>query len=310
MRFRVLAPLLALTLVAPGLVPAQESDGDRPPAPAAPRPWAGPRLRGAIESLEARLDRAVSRVSAPQPGVLLGRADSSRGYRLPGYGVVFVLAPRALPGDNAVFFLRQPPNAPSPASSPATPPLPGDDRAWPPERVEEIEREVLILQHVAESERRAAEKDMDRIVHDVRVRLAAPPEAPSAPDAPAPPAADGETPPPAPPADELALPESPPWKFWFEVASPGERRSPDRVVADVRAAVVGVLESPSSRIVGLGPDESLTVAVDFVPGDVFAVPARPARTLVVRVRQRDLEARARGALGREELRGRVDVTEY
>jgi hypothetical protein len=306
MRPRVLGLLLALTAFAPALVSAQApgtAEADARP------PCAGPRLRGDIRSLEARLDRAVSRVSAPEPGVLLGRADSSRGYRLPGYGVVFVLAPRALPGDEAAFLLRRPPDA-NAAVPGGLPLLPGDDVAWPPERVEEIERQVLILQGMTENERRAAEKDMERIVHDVRVRLASPPAAPSGPGAPASPAAEGATPLPPPPPDELALPESPPWKFWFEVKTAGERRSPDRVVADVRAAVVGVLESPSSRIVGLEPDESLTVAVDFVPGGVLAVPARPARTLVVRVRQRDLDARARGALAPEDLRGRVEVTEY
>jgi hypothetical protein len=306
MRHRALGFLLVLA-AAPTLALAQASA--TPEGEARP-PWAGPHLRGEIRSLEVRLDRAVSRVSAPEPGVLLGRADSSRGYRLPGYGVVFVLAPRVLPGDKAVLLLRRPPDAH--AALPAgAPPLPGDDLAWPPERVEEIERQVLILQDMTENERRAAEKDMERIVHDVRVRLASPPDAPSAPAAPTtPPEGEGATPPPPPAPDQLALPESPPWKFWFEVHTTGERRSPDRVVADVRAAVIGVLDSPSSRIVGLGPDESLTVAVDFVPSGVFAMPARPSRTLVLRVRQRDLDARARGALTPEDLRGRVEVTEY
>jgi hypothetical protein len=305
MRSPVLGFVLALTALAPSLLSAQAPDtpaGDARPS------GAGSRLRGAIRSLEVRLDRAVSRVSAPEPGVLLGRADSSRGYRLPGYGVVFVLAPRALPSEKAVFLLRRSPDA-HPALPAGALPLPGDGLAWPPERVEEIERQVLILQDMTESERRAAEKDMERIVHDVRVRLASPPDAPSGPGAPPSPAGEGATPLPPPPP-ELALPESPPWKFWFEAETAGERRAPDRVVADVKAAVVGVLESPSSRIVGLGDDESLTVAVDFVPGEIFAVPARPSRTLVLRVRQRDLDARARGAITAEDLRGRMEITEY
>jgi hypothetical protein len=290
MRPRAFGFLLVLA-AAPALVSAQASG--TPEAGARP-PWAGPRLRGEIRSLEIRLDRAVSRVSAPEPGVLLGRADSSRGYRLPGYGVVFVLAPRVLPGDKAVFLLRRPPDAHTALPAGGSP-LPGDERAWPPERVEEIERQVLILQDMTENERRAAEKDMERIMHDVRVRLASPPDAPDAPSAPTAPTSP----------DQLALPESPPWKFWFEVQTTGERRSPERLVADVRAAVIGVFESPSSRIVGVE-----AAAVDFVPGGVFAMPARPSRTLVLRVRQRDLDARARGALTPEDLRGRVEVTEY
>ncbi len=54
--------------------------------------------RDALEALEAQLDRAVDRVSLPRVAGLLAR-DAARGYRLPGYGVVFVLTPRALPGD-------------------------------------------------------------------------------------------------------------------------------------------------------------------------------------------------------------------
>ena len=44
----------------------------------------------------------------PHAGILLGRSRSSRGYRLPGYGIVFVLTPRALPGDENVFVVRRP----------------------------------------------------------------------------------------------------------------------------------------------------------------------------------------------------------
>ena len=79
---------------------------------------------------------------------------------------------------------------------------------------------------------------------------------------------------------------------------------------DVRTAVIEALDARAGAAVGLGDDEFVTVAVDFVPGDFFASHRRPARTLIVRVRQGDLEARAAGALAPEELRERVEVIEY
>jgi hypothetical protein len=102
----------------------------------------------------------------------------------------------------------------------------------------------------------------------------------------------------------------PPWKFWFEGEASEEKRTPDRVVEDVRAAVIETLETRGATVAGLGEDDFVTVAVDFVPGDVFASPRRPTRTLIVRARQGDLAARAAGALAPEELRARVEVIEY
>ena len=52
------------------------------------------------------------------------------------------------------------------------------------------------------------------------------------------------------------------------------------------------------------------MAVDFVPGGLFAAQARPEKTLVVSARVRDVDARARGAITPEEFRRRVEVTEY
>jgi hypothetical protein len=102
----------------------------------------------------------------------------------------------------------------------------------------------------------------------------------------------------------------PPWAFWFEAQPGGEERSPDRIVEEVRDAVLGALDSEGDAVGGLAPEEYVTVAIDFVPGGFFASDRRPARTLIVRARQRDLAARARGALGPEELRSRVEVIEY
>jgi hypothetical protein len=112
------------------------------------------------------------------------------------------------------------------------------------------------------------------------------------------------------PAGGPTAPPPPPWRFWFETERPKEERTPERVVEDVREAVIEVLESRGAGVVGLEADEFVTVAVDFVPGDFFAAHPRPTRTLIVRARQKDLAARGRGAMAPEELRAKVEVIEY
>ncbi len=54
----------------------------------------------------------------------------------------------------------------------------------------------------------------------------------------------------------------------------------------------------------------MTVAVDFVPPGVFVAQMRPTRTVVVRARKRDLDARLLGQLSADDLRRRVEVSEY
>ena len=273
-RRALVAALLALAL------PAAAQDQKKTPAPAA---------REGIETIEAQITRAVDRVSLPHAARLLGRVESGRGYRLPGYGLVLVLTPRMLPGgEGQVYVLRN--GAPKHRRIRVDPHRPSTgEPEWTVDeaQIETFERQVLVLQHETEATRRAAEEEMERIVHDVRVRVAPPPPA--------------EPPPP---------PAPPPWKFWFETGTPEEKRSPEAVVADVRAALVDALAAPGEGLVGLVGDDRITVAVDFVPGGIFAVPARPEKTLVVSARVRDVRARARGAITPEELRRRVEVTEY
>jgi len=272
--------------------------------------------RAAIESLEGRLEQAVARVSMPHAGILLGRAGASRGYRLPGYGIVFVLAPRALPGDEGpVFVVRGGPGKSRRGHG-------EDTGAGHPElevvtsleveEIEALERQVVILQHAAEAQRRAAEEDHERIVHDIRIRLAPAPDSEAGEgerravlvdEGALPPAPEGAPPSPG-------VPPPPPWHFWFGEEASEEGRSPDQVVEDVRGAVVTVLESRAPGVAGLGADEFVTVAVDFVPGGFFASPRRATRTLIVRARQKDLAAHARGKIASKELRARVEVFEY
>jgi hypothetical protein len=258
--------------------------------------------REGIEAVEAQLARAVDRVSLPHAARLLGRAESARGYRLPGYGLVLVLTPRMLPGgEGQVFVLRG--GAPKHRVHVEARRSSTGEAEWTvdDEQIQTFERQVLVLQHETEAARRAAEEDMERLVEDVRVRVALPPAvAPPAPEAPAPPSPPEAPPPPSPP----------PWKFWFETGTPEEKRTPEAVVADVRGAVIDALAAQGGRLVGLAGDERVTVAVDFVPGGIFAAQARPGKTLVVSVRVKDVDARARGAITPEELRRRVEVTEY
>jgi hypothetical protein len=130
--------------------------------------------------------------------------------------------------------------------------------------------------------------------------------APSAPAAPATPSVPAR-----PPAGPLA-PAGAPWRYWVEDSGDDrEARTPERVVADTREAVVRALEEHSGLLTSLGPDETVTVVVDFVAGTPFLEEdARPARSLTLRVRKRDLDARRAGSLAAEELRSRVEAAEY
>jgi hypothetical protein len=291
-----------------------------------------------LETLEARLDRAVDRVSLPHAARLLGRAELARGYRLPGYGLVLVLTPRALPGGEGRAYAldgraprpRHVHVDPRPRNGTETVVLNVDDS----DGLETFERQVLVLQHETEAARLAAEEEMDRMTYAMRVRIAPPepgevspspevppaplppgaPPAPESPEAPAPPAPPGVPTPavaPAPPALPMWKTTAPPWKYWFEVSGPAETRTPETVIADVRASLVETLAATdAAALSGLAADERVTVAVDFVAGGLFVANARPTHTLLVSLRARDVAARAKGSISPEELRRRVEVSEY
>jgi hypothetical protein len=269
-----------------------------PPALAAQKEKARPAAsRTELEAVEATVARAVDRVSLPHAAPLLGRPESARAYRLPGYGIVLVLAPRTLPGGvGQVYVFRGPKHRRARtvvASPPTGEPAPADEAA-----IETFERQVLVLQHETEEVRRAAEEQSERILEDMRVRVASEPEV----------HVEVAPPPPEPPAPE-AVAAAPPWKFWFQTDTATRTRTPEAVIADVRGALVDALAS-GVRASGLPADERVTVTVDFVPGGMFAASARPEKTLVVSARARDIEARARGAITPDELTKRVEVTEY
>jgi hypothetical protein len=304
----------------PRAAPAARPAVPSPPAP--PRPPARPRAsRDGIEALEDRLDDAADRVSAPQLLPALGRASGARGYRLPGYGVVVVLAPRLVPGADVLKVVRPHHRVRAELRRPGDVVI-----VEAPEAIDAIERQVVLLQHESEQARRAAEETQERIVETVRWRLLSPeevgpthvsvevapasPAAAAPPDAPEPPAAVPAPPPPPAPAEAPLAPLPPPWKYWFNVEGPHETRTPDALVADVRRALVDALATHPGRLAGLGPEESVTVAVDFETADTLVRISRPVRTLVVRARVRDMEARAAGAIAPDEMRRRLEVVEY
>jgi hypothetical protein len=308
--------LVVATLLGPAVAAAGESAG----VP-----------RSELEQLEAQLDQAVGKVSRPSAGIVLGRAEGSRGYHLPGFGAVFVLAPRALPrtGGVMVFTPGMPPGAvihieesvsSDDSRPPGAPPPPSKagrkqmkirsgGKAVPldPEeaqRIAEVEAQVAAFQKEAEEARQAAEREFEQLAFEMQVMLA--PPVPVAPDRPETPAQVVRAPSsPRPPS----APAPPPWHFWFDSRETSDPRAPEDVVADVRSAVMATLESHGAIITGLSPDEHVAVAVDFVAGGPFAQ-ARPAKTLVVRARRKDLDEHARGRLSADDLRKRIEIVEY
>jgi hypothetical protein len=300
-----------------------------------------PRPRAEFEVFGAALDRALARVSRPVTGIWLPAGESgSRGFHLHGYGAVFVSPARWLPAaspqrraqqgeaaralehaarrledamkrvdsaelrrrmEESLTALRETQaelrrsavrGEPSPAPSPAS---------ESPDPEQELAVEMESLRAQAELAQDAVERSAAEIERQLRAQLPAlvappaPPEAPTPPDAPEPPLA--------------------PWTLWFEQED-GDGRSADRVVHDVSEAVTAVLESHGPGLRWLKPDEAVVVAVDFVPrhrhlaGWPGSSRARTERTLVVRVRKRELEARRDGKLAREELRKRIEYVEY
>ena len=302
-------PLLFVSLVVSGWLtwpaaearPAERRGGAE--APKAERHSAAV-TRDALEALEAQLDRAVDRVSLPRVAGLLAR-DAARGYRLPGYGIVFVLTPRALPGDGRNVLVHVTPRRHTgPRAQPSAAP---DEES--PREIETLERHVIILQNETEQARRAAEQDMERIVRDVRMHFVGPGEtAPPVNTAAATAGAAHDETPPVP--VEAPLPPPPPWKYWFESGGTRDGRTPQAMVADVREALIEAFESHPARVPGLRPEEYVAVAVDFELPDPFVAHARPERTLVVRARVADIEARARATIGPDEFRRRLEVIEY
>jgi hypothetical protein len=100
---------------------------------------------------------------------------------------------------------------------------------------------------------------------------------------------------------------TPGWPFWFGEEQEEDAGPPDRVLAEVRRAILAGLAAHRGGLAMLGADEFVVVAVDFVPrlSDRAA-----ARTIVARVHKRDLVEHRAGRLTTEALRARVEFDDY
>lgn len=306
--------LVCLTLLAAPEAARAQTD---PGGPAA----SVPRLRRELRTMEALLDRTVAEVSPPNPGFVLAGAPASRGYLLRGQGVVFVLAPRRLP----------------------TPPLvatrmrrriviQGSGQA---SDLRQLEVQVAEFQAQVHQEWQALEQSFDEVQARIWAEAArgggaeepwpvgGPAPAPARGAPPSPPAAPAPAAVPLPPiAPEAPGPENPveakappfpapPWIQWTQSAENAEPRDPERVVADTKEALLRTLETHGHVLTTLPPDEVISVVVDFVAGTPFIdEQARPARSLSLRVHKRDLDEHRAGRLSADELRGRIEITQY
>lgn len=210
-------------------------------------------------------------------------------------------------------------------------------RDWTREGEEQMRAHLLLAEQQAEVFRVQADRAIRQAERAMRTRIA-PPPTPSAPEPPAPPepptslltppapvaplahfdgpavvvevpnAPDRPDTPDAPDAPELSPP--PPWRFWVdtpETAVVTDVRDAETAVASVRASLTAALESYRRPLTTLRPDEFLSVAVDVV-SDRFLRPAT-ARTLMLRVRARDLQERAAGRLSAADFRQRIEFEE-
>jgi hypothetical protein len=253
--------------------------------------------RADLEAAQAALDQAVAGVSGPSVHFVLGGREAARGYRIKGVGAFFVLPPRALPTRDRgrVFvFDRRAPSAP-----------PHKLSKEQERELRAMQAQVEALQREAEAAQLEAERALENVERNlrVRVRAPAPPEAPEPPAAPEPPSSAD--------APDVVFPP-PPWRFWFGTGEPSDTRPPERVIADVQDAVTAALEDVGSSLRTIPADETILVAVDFLPNRGFELdePAGPARSLIVKVKKRDLNERSAGKISAEELRRRIEYTQY
>jgi hypothetical protein len=245
--------------------------------------------RDDLAPLERALTQAADRVARPNVLGLTG-ADC-RGYRIDGVGAVFVLPPRAVRSHGVVVWRRVP----------GGPPARGRDR-----EIRVIEQQALELQREAARTHAEVERAMAEVQREVERRRAAAGRVAST--QPAPPTAPPS--PVAPEAPLAPLPPSPPWSLWLDPGNTDDLEAPaEAVVERMRVALVEALAEHGTALRGLRADETIAAAVDFVPSFPFG-PSRPEKTLVLRVRKKDLEERRTGRIGPDQLRARIETAEY
>jgi hypothetical protein len=344
-------------------------------------------VRTDLEALGLALDNAVLQVSRPVR-VGAGPRGGARGYRIVGFGAMFVLTPRALPipkpkptaeereavralSEAAAALEQRLPSVSSPEvreqlqqnaramrrteidlrmrektgrraagePDPAPPAertleedlqeleqdvqvqlrlqaeaarMMGDGLAgMPPAARVEYERQMRELHDQAEQFRQRVERRRALAEQSVlaTLGLATGPVVPAAPVAVtvAPAAMPGQA-----GSMEVVVEETSPirpWSFW-SLPQPEPVPDPGGVIRNVGVAVARVLETQGGRLAQLPPQESVAVAIDFIPATALVASSRPARTLLVRVRKADIDARASGAIDATEFTKRVEIVEY
>ncbi len=270
------------------------AQGEPQPAPSAvpagidPSPAGDPRL--AIETLAQNLDDAVRQVCRPSPANLFGPVQMTRGYRIPGVGVVFIVPPRTF-APVRVVRLRDGRLPPEPAAK-AVPRSVRTIQRVPRRQETQEERELRAFQEQIKTWNDAAlrmhqeaEQQFERMVREAMPNGA-----------------------PVPSVSRAPVPAQPPWAEWWSSEEPSDTRSPREILDDVRQTLARALLT--SAPLGLRDGESCVVSVEFVPSDAFDLNVRPATTLVARVSAQDLEALRKGGQPLEALVKRIDFHEF
>jgi hypothetical protein len=254
--------------------------------------------RVAIARMAIGIDQALRQVSRPSPLSLFGPAQTTRGYRIPGIGIFFVAPARVFP---SLPMATRPPEHPATEQPPArvarpqtaarsrarvaantrTPSTrPIDDRE---RALREVEEQARLMNEAALRMHREVEQLFDSVMKG----------------------ASGRTRGPVPQVH--MLPPMPPWlERWDE--TPQDTRTPGQVLDDVRAALGRVLAE--ARPLDLKSDESFVVTVDFFDDVALDLTARPAATLVVRVKAGQLDPDRKEPLSPAEIQERVEYTEF
>ena len=160
------------------------------------------------------------------------------------------------------------------------------------EMEEALEMRAREQQARMEAVRRDVEQARVAAERQVEQRLAGPapvPAAPAPPPAPvaaapavAPPAPSAEAAPPTPVLPPMTLTPPPaPWQFWFAGEDPGDGRTSDAVIRDVKTAVTFLVEKQGPALHALRPEDFVAVAVDFVPRASMVMSPPVQKTLVI-----------------------------
>jgi hypothetical protein len=302
---RFLAPAGALTVFTAAGVIAQEKLPRRELVP-----------------LEQAFAEAVSRVSQPAAVAGLGGAEACRGYRLPGFGTLFVVSPRYVP--ERMSIRREPTADLARADRELGKQIAGMEEALKTTSDEErkealstgiqkatAHRQLLRQRHAEqqqlEAEMRAfaeqvqamhfeaekARQQAEQAMQQMQQQIGAPMEFQRVTD-----------------GGMGSASAVPPWVVWMQSASMEDRRTPEQVIEEVRTALMSVLEARGADAQSLEPEEVVAVAVDFYRSAAVGAPATPSRTLVVRAPKRVLDLVKAGQLTTADARKQFQVAEY